>query len=262
MADASTQCYYLDSARNQQGPVSGADLARLIRSGAVTRETLIWYPGMADWRPAGQVSEFASLFGAAAAPPRAPQGAAPLRAPAYGQTAPMAAAAQPGFAGPGGNLIPDYPVWGLFWRWLVFSFFSIFVIPAPWCVAALYRYFIERVSLPDGRRLTFAGTGGDIWYLFIGPILFGIVVAILAHFIPFIALLNLLLDVFFAFVLPYLLLRWLCDKVGTEDGSLKLASRAASGALSAGPCCCPCRCSRSSVGRGCTPPWRVGCAGT
>jgi hypothetical protein len=226
MADASTQYYYLDSARNQQGPVPGADIARLIRSGTISRDTLMWYPGMADWRPAGQVSEFASLFGGPASPTRPPQGAPPpMRgAPqqAYGQMAPTAAA-QGGSAGPTDALVPNFPVWGLFWRVLVFGFFAAFLIPAPWCVAALYRFVIGQTSLPDGRRLTFAGTGADIWYLFIGPLLAAIVVAILAKFVPLLGLLDLLVYLFFFFVVPYLMIRWVVDKVGTEDGSMKLA---------------------------------------
>jgi uncharacterized membrane protein YhaH (DUF805 family) len=79
MADASTQCYFLDSARNQQGPVSGGDIARLIRNGTINRDTLMWYPGMADWRPAVQISEFASLFGAPASPTRPPPSMSSMR---------------------------------------------------------------------------------------------------------------------------------------------------------------------------------------
>jgi len=94
MVDASTQCYYLDAARNQQGPVSAADLARLVRSGTISRDTLIWFAGMPDWRPAGQVNELASLFGPPAGPPpirppMPPAGAAAMRGPTpaagYGQ---------------------------------------------------------------------------------------------------------------------------------------------------------------------------------
>lgn len=54
--------YYLDGARNQQGPAPAAEIARLVRNGTIRRDTLIWYAGMPDWRPAGQVNEFASLF--------------------------------------------------------------------------------------------------------------------------------------------------------------------------------------------------------
>jgi uncharacterized membrane protein YhaH (DUF805 family) len=89
MVDGSTQCYYLDASRTQQGPASVSDLARLVRSGAITRDTMIWFAGMPEWRPAGQVNELASLFGpsgppSASAPPpmRPPMPAASMGAPA------------------------------------------------------------------------------------------------------------------------------------------------------------------------------------
>jgi uncharacterized membrane protein YhaH (DUF805 family) len=63
-------CYYLDGARNKQGPVPSEEIARLIRGGTIRRDTMIWSAGMPDWSPAGQVSEFASLFAQAAPPPR------------------------------------------------------------------------------------------------------------------------------------------------------------------------------------------------
>lgn len=93
--------YYLDGARNQQGPVPAEEIARLIRSGTIRRDTLIWYAGMPDWRPAGQVNEFASLFAQAAPPPRPsmPPPAFPA-APPMQRTAPYAGAYQ-GQARPG-----------------------------------------------------------------------------------------------------------------------------------------------------------------
>ena len=78
-------CYYLDATRNQRGPVPGDEIARLIRSGTIRRDTMIWCAGMPDWQPAGQVNDFASLFARAAPPPRVPPsrgsfaGAAPLQ---------------------------------------------------------------------------------------------------------------------------------------------------------------------------------------
>jgi hypothetical protein len=221
MADASAQCYFLDSARNQQGPVSMGDIARLVRNGTVNRDTLIWYPGMADWRPAGQINEFASLFGAAPAPARPPQGAPPLRAPANGPA--TMTGGQPESAGPADGLVPDFPVWGLFWRSLVFGYCAALIIPAPWCVAALYGYKIRRTSLPDGRRLTFSGRGGDVWYLFIGPPIALIIVALLARYNPLLGLLDLPLMFVIGVLVPYLVVRWVCAKVGAEDGSVKLA---------------------------------------
>ena len=61
-------CYYLDAARNQRGPVPGDEIARLIRSGTIRRDTMIWCAGMADWQPAGQVNDVASLFAQRAGP--------------------------------------------------------------------------------------------------------------------------------------------------------------------------------------------------
>jgi hypothetical protein len=226
MVDGSTQYYYLDGARNQQGPVSAADIARLVRSGTIARETLMWFAGMPDWRPAGQINELASLFGPPAGapamrPPMPPGGGAPRGpAPAASQNATGSRSSR---LAPGGALVADYPVWGLFWRTVVFGFCSGFIIPAPWCIAALYRYIIGHVSLPDGQRFTFAGRGGDVWYLFIGPVLAIIVLTSLALFIPAVAYLNVLIELFLGFVVPYLVIRWVVEKVGTEDGSVKLA---------------------------------------
>jgi uncharacterized membrane protein YhaH (DUF805 family) len=55
-------CYYLDGARNQQGPVPTDEIARLIRGGTIRRDTMVWQAGMPEWSPAGQVPEFATWF--------------------------------------------------------------------------------------------------------------------------------------------------------------------------------------------------------
>ncbi len=66
------EAYYLDGSRNQQGPVPVAEIARLIRSGTIRRDTLVWTAGMPDWRQAGQLNGFASFFSASAPPPPPP----------------------------------------------------------------------------------------------------------------------------------------------------------------------------------------------
>ena len=73
-------CYYLDGARNQQGPVPSEEIARLIRSGTIRRDTMVWSAGMPEWSPAGQVNDFAPLF-AQAAPPQHPAGPPPAGPP-------------------------------------------------------------------------------------------------------------------------------------------------------------------------------------
>lgn len=75
------EAYYLDGSRNQQGPLPVAEIGRLIRAGTIRRDTLVWYPGMPDWRPASQVNDFASFF-SASAPPRPTAGPPPQASPA------------------------------------------------------------------------------------------------------------------------------------------------------------------------------------
>ena len=94
-------CYYLDATRNQLGPVPADEIARLIRSGTIRRDTMIWFAGMPDWCPAGQVNGFASLF-ARAVPPRPPVASSPR---SYAGVAPSqrmtsVAAAYPGHIEP------------------------------------------------------------------------------------------------------------------------------------------------------------------
>lgn len=52
----------------QAGPFDAAALAQQIASGAVTRETLVWTDGMADWAAAGSVDAVASMFGSTPPP--------------------------------------------------------------------------------------------------------------------------------------------------------------------------------------------------
>lgn len=54
------------------GPFTGAQLAQAIASGRVTRESLVWSPGMAQWQAAEQVPMLQGLF--AATPPPIPRG--------------------------------------------------------------------------------------------------------------------------------------------------------------------------------------------
>ena len=58
----------------QAGPGTTADLAGRVRSGEVTRESLVWQQGMAAWTAAGDVPALAPLF-AATPPPLPPTGA-------------------------------------------------------------------------------------------------------------------------------------------------------------------------------------------
>jgi membrane protease subunit (stomatin/prohibitin family) len=54
----------------QQGPFDIGALTQRAQQGQLTRETLVWAQGMANWAPAGQVAELAQLF--ANVPPPVP----------------------------------------------------------------------------------------------------------------------------------------------------------------------------------------------
>ncbi|MCL2645372.1 MAG: SPFH domain-containing protein [Phycisphaerales bacterium] len=62
--------YYVAIAGQQQGPFDIDTLAAKLKDGTLTRDTLVWKQGMANWIAAGQVAELANLF--AAMPPPIP----------------------------------------------------------------------------------------------------------------------------------------------------------------------------------------------
>ncbi len=62
--------WYAATNGQQAGPFGQQDLQQQAQAGAITRETLVWKQGMANWTPAGQIPELASLF--AQAPPPLP----------------------------------------------------------------------------------------------------------------------------------------------------------------------------------------------
>jgi len=60
--------WYVALEGRQVGPLSLNDLTARIRDGKVTKETLVWKEGMADWTPAGDVGEIGKIFGAGPPP--------------------------------------------------------------------------------------------------------------------------------------------------------------------------------------------------
>jgi GYF domain 2 len=193
----SSNFWYLDRDHTQRGPVGEDEFVRLIRQGAITRGTQMWTAGMGEWRMAGQVPNVAALFGA------------PPPAPAVGAGAPADGPAM-------GPLLPVIPVWGFFWRSVVTLIGVVLIIPAPWVGPWFYKWLCERVSLPDGRLLTFSGTPGDIWYVFAG---WGALM--------WIGQLKdgryELLTIPVSWILGVLLLKWFCAHASTADGRLKLS---------------------------------------
>jgi hypothetical protein len=200
MAEASEAFYYADSGRIRQGPYAEADIVRLIDGGTIGRETLIWSAELVDWRAADQVEKFAPLFGLQGLPP------VPLASYATGLAI--------GTPMPLGNLSANFPVWGLFWRSLLVWLGDLIVVPAPWVSTTYYRFLGTQTALPDGRRFTFSGQPGDIWLVFVGIGVLGLI----GQFVPYASLIA----AFVSLALTVLVMRWFCANLGTEDGSVKL----------------------------------------
>ncbi len=64
--------YYIAINNQQIGPFGMDALKPYLQDGRLTRETLAWKQGMAQWTPAGQITDMAGLFGAMP-PPLPPQ---------------------------------------------------------------------------------------------------------------------------------------------------------------------------------------------
>jgi hypothetical protein len=63
--------FHVAVGQNQTGPFDMATLQSQAASGQLTRNSLVWRTGMAQWAKAGDVPELASIF--AAVPPPVPQ---------------------------------------------------------------------------------------------------------------------------------------------------------------------------------------------
>jgi hypothetical protein len=198
----SSNFWYLDRDHTQRGPVGEDEFVRLIRQGAITRETMMWTAGMGEWRPAGQVPNVAALFGASA--------------PAIGVGAPVVGTGAPAVGPAMGPLSSAIPEWGFFWRSVVTLIGVVLIIPAPWVGPWFYKWLCERISLPDGRPPTFSGKPGDIWYVFVA---WGALMWIGQLKEGRFELVTIVLS----WILGVLLLKWVCAHASTPDERLKLS---------------------------------------
>jgi membrane protease subunit (stomatin/prohibitin family) len=60
--------FYVAVGGQQQGPFDMVTLQQYVQSGQLTRDTLVWKAGMANWAKASEVPDLSSLFGAAPPP--------------------------------------------------------------------------------------------------------------------------------------------------------------------------------------------------
>ena len=145
----SNRSWFFASQGKQQGPYPEIQLREFIANGTVTAETLVWSEGMAGWQKAGDIPGM--LAGASGLPPVPQRG---------GLSATGGTAA-------GQSLSVDFSIWALLGRALLFLIGFLLVIPAPWTATSFYRWFIERLHVPQRPGLGFTGKPGDIWYVFV-----------------------------------------------------------------------------------------------
>jgi len=88
--------YFVSINSQQSGPFDTAGLRQLISNGQLTRDSLVWKEGMANWAAAGIVTELAPLF--PAGPPPLPTSSSPPPLPSEQQPA-----SQPMQGGPWGG---------------------------------------------------------------------------------------------------------------------------------------------------------------
>jgi hypothetical protein len=144
----SDRSWFFAAQGQQHGPYPQAQLREFIAKGTVTADTLVWTEGMTGWQKAGDIP---GLLAGAAGPPAVP-----------------GSDTFPGSGVPAGaSLSVDLSIWALFGRALLLVIGFLLVIPAPWVATSFYRWFIERLRLPQRANLGFTGKPGDIWYVFV-----------------------------------------------------------------------------------------------
>lgn len=192
--------WWKDSHGERHGPIGEEEIAALISSGAISPETPLFASGMPDWRMAGGIERFASLFASGPAASVAPSSLSPVPQPLPDMTA--------------GHLSADLPVWGFLGRSLLMALGLLLIVPAPWTSTAYYRWIFDKVSLPNGERFAFSGRAGDIWFVFlaygaliwIDEIRYGSLIALVA-----------------SWYLNIRLMRWCAQKLNSQTGRVKIA---------------------------------------
>ena len=138
----SNRSWFFASEGKQQGPYPETGLREFIANGTVTAETLVWTEGMAGWQKAGDIPGL--LFGDSR-PAAVPPSGTPLTTDAAGQP-----------------LSVDFSIWALLGRSLLLMIGFLLVVPSPWTATGFYRWFIERLRVPQRPDLGFTGKPGDI----------------------------------------------------------------------------------------------------
>jgi hypothetical protein len=193
----SDRSWFFASQGQQQGPYPETQLREFIASGTVTAETLVWSEGMAGWQRAGDIP---GLLSGALGPPALRPSGGPLTSG--------------GITG-GQSLSVDFSIWALLGRALLFLIGFLLVIPAPWVATSFYRWFVERLRVPQRPNLGFTGKPTDIWYVF--------VILALCSYAGFsdVSYLPLILIPLQAF-LSWMTVRWIVANISSQERQLPL----------------------------------------
>ncbi len=60
--------YHVAVAGSQQGPYNADTLKQMVQQGSLTKESLVWKPGMSAWTKAGDIADLKALFDSAPPP--------------------------------------------------------------------------------------------------------------------------------------------------------------------------------------------------
>ena len=194
MAD---RVWYFATGGNRQGPISENELHARIASGEIKADTLVWNSGMADWTRAGAVPGLMG-GGAPAMPPGAP--------------------ALPSTFVPGDHdgapFTPRFGTWPLLGRSLLVFVGDLVIVPAPWVNTSFYRWLVDNIELPNGKKVYFEGKPGDIWWVFVLNAIF----MYLGQVHSALLAVTMLLSVFFY----YMITRWFFEKLAWEGQTERL----------------------------------------
>lgn len=177
--------WYYAADGQQRGPVSEAELARLLSEGFLTGDTLVWRPGMTDWQPYRIVA--AEPPAAAAPMPGVRYGGFGARAIALIIDGMLTAAIRNVVLAPMGFHLMDN--WGSPWGWSRFFWpivgeIQIISIALNFCYYVLFwtyygatpgkMLFKLKVVTPEGNLVSIGQAAGRYFAMWLSGIILGI----------------------------------------------------------------------------------------
>ncbi|WP_315781170.1 MULTISPECIES: DUF4339 domain-containing protein [unclassified Bradyrhizobium] len=191
----SNRSWYYAEQGQQQGPISEDELRDLIARSVVTAETLLWSDGMAGWEKAGRIPGLMS-----GGPSIAPGGP-----PAFDRGAPA----------PAGAVSIKLGTWSYLGWTLLYVIGQFLIVITPWTAVYLYRYVVERISVPGRPNLSFIGQPLEIWYVFVGM---GVLTYVGMSDQPIIKLAAVIAQAF----LGWMMMRWVLSRIASNGEPLPI----------------------------------------